>query len=374
VRIVATGLAFVVAVGIAADTAAAKPRKSTCKLTAPPASVASGMTLSFTGKLAPKAKRKVSLQTRSGRKWVTQATGNSSRRGAFKLTVKLDNAGAAKWRVSATKTSKYKSATCSSVTITVTTGTNTGSGTGGMMNGDMPGGTPGSGGPPTPPPADAPKPAYRAIYAVASDEMPVADRPAAIAVDIKAVDEWFATQTTGNVQPRWVRGSGGDPIVTTVMLPNPTSYYNGPDAFAHVRADVAAASPAGATQKTVVWIEGGMMIQGCGITGSDYSILFGAVCGIHPAAGDTWPFGGTYLLAHEMTHNFGAVPDCAPHEGNGHHVTDDSRDVLYQGPNPRDWFNQMLDPGHDDYYATGRADCMGIESSNWWTATSNPAS
>src|SRR5262249_21359799 len=146
---------------------------------------------------------------------------------------------AAKWRVSAKRTSKYKTATCSSVTVTVTTGT--GTGTGGMMNGDMPGGAPGPGASPgntPPPPADSPKPAFRAIYAVASDQMPVAGRPAAIVTDIKATNGWYATQTNGNVQPRWVRGSDGDPVVTTVMLPNPTSYYNGASAFDHVRTDV----------------------------------------------------------------------------------------------------------------------------------------
>jgi hypothetical protein len=75
-----------------------------------------------------------------------------------------------------------------------------------------------------------------------------------------------------------------------------------------------------------------------------------------------------------MTHNFGAVPTCAPHQGGGAHVTDDPRDILYQGPQPRDWNNQMLDPGHDDYYATGRGDCPGIASSAFWTMTSDPGS
>ena len=39
----------------------------------------------------------------------------------------------------------------------------------------------------------------------------------------------------------------------------------------------------------------------------------------------------------------------------------------------RDWDNQMLDPGHDDYYGTGTA-CGDIATSPFWTATSNPGS
>jgi hypothetical protein len=376
VKTFAAGLALALAIGTGAGTAdAASPRKSTCKLTAPPASVAAGMSVPFAGKVSPKAARKVVLQERAGRRWLTRGKGKSSKKGAFSLAARMDQPGTSKWRVTAAKTSKYKSATCSSATVTVTSGTGTGSD--GMMGGDMTG-TPGPGSEaPSSPPAGGHKPgnSFRAIYAVASDEIAVADRPAAILTDIEAANGWFGTQTNGNVQPRWTHGADGAPVVTTVNLPNPTSYYNGPDAFDHVRSDVlAAAPPAAATEKTVVWIEGGTMVQGCGITGSDVSVLFGAVCGIHPSAGDRWPYGGTYLLGHEMTHNFGAVQSCAPHEGAGAHVTDDPRDVLYQGPQPRDWNNQMLDPGHDDYYATGRADCPGIESSPFWTMTSDPGS
>jgi hypothetical protein len=333
------------------------------------------MSVIFKGKVSPKAARKVEVQARVNRRWTTQGKGKSSKKGAFSLGIQMNQVGTSKWRVAAAKTSKYKSATCSSVTVTVTAGTGSNAMAGDMTGTVAPGGG-STDGPPPPPPAQGPKPgnSFRAIYAIASDEAAVSGRPAAILTDIKATNGWYGTQTNGNVQPRWMRGADGDPVVTTVNLPNPTAYYDGADAFNHVRSDVLAAAPAAAaTQKTVVWIEGGMTVPGCGITGSDFSVLFGARCNIHPSTSDRWPYGGTYLLGHEMTHNFGAVQSCAPHEGGGAHVTDDPRDVLYQGPQPRDWNNQMLDPGHDDYYATGRADCPGIESSPFWTMTSDPA-
>ena len=66
-----------------------------------------------------------------------------------------------------------------------------------------------------------------------------------------------------------------------------------------------------------------------------------------------WPYGATYLTAHEMTHAFGAVPACAPHYDLVP-ATSTTNDVLYAGPGDRDWNNIQLDPGHDDYYGHGR--------------------
>jgi hypothetical protein len=52
-------------------------------------------------------------------------------------------------------------------------------------------------------------------------------------------------------------------------------------------------------------------------------------------------------------------------------VNDDPHDILYQGAQPRVWNDQRLDPGHDDYYDTGRADCAGIEGSPYWTMSAD---
>jgi hypothetical protein len=39
---------------------------------------------------------------------------------------------------------------------------------------------------------------------------------------------------------------------------------------------------------------------------------------------------------------------------------------LYNGSEARDWSNLMLDPDHDDYYDTGRSNCLDIAKSAVW--------
>lgn len=79
------------------------------------------------------------------------------------------------------------------------------------------------------------------------------------------------------------------------------------------------------------------------------------------------PYGATYLTVHGLTHALGAVPDCAPNAGNGGHVIDDNRDILYAGSGDRDWDNPRPDPGRDDYYGHGRTDCGDVANHPVWT-------
>jgi hypothetical protein len=225
---------------------------------------------------------------------------------------------------------------------------------------------------PTPVPTPAPKSSFRVLYALASDQTAKPGQVAAIRATIDAVDGWYATQTTGNVRPRWVREPGGAVAVSTITLAN-TAAELGAAGFIDVVGKIQAVSPQPANQRALVFLDT-TNSSGCGVTGAGTSIVFEAACGIHPASPTSWPFDATYLTAHELTHNFGAVSSCAPHAGNGGHVTDDPKDILYSGPLARDWANITLDPGHDDYYATGRSDCPGITASPFWTATSDPLS
>jgi hypothetical protein len=101
-------------------------------------------------------------------------------------------------------------------------------------------------------------------------------------------------------------------------------------------------------------------------SGAGYAIVWMGSCGIAPSAG-TMRFGqgSTFVIAHELIHVLGAVAPCAPHYGNNGHVTDDPRDLLYNGPARRDP-NTVLDPGHDDYYGTGRSDCPDVANHPAW--------
>jgi hypothetical protein len=157
-------------------------------------------------------------------------------------------------------------------------------------------------------------------------------------------------------------------VITVRLAHTAAEYAASGNAFWMISDDLAAVAPAGPTEKTVLWINAGS--GACGESGSSLVVMFEAACGIHPSAFSRWPAGGTYLLAHEMTHSFGAVASCAPHWDGTGHVNDDPRDVLYQGSQARAWSSLILDPGHDDYYATGRTDCGDIAASPFWTKTS----
>src|SRR5678815_3372813 len=96
--------------------------------------------------------------------------------------------------------------------------------------------------------------------------------------------------------------------------------------------------------------------------------LWMPACDIYPSATTpSFPYNATYLAAHEMTHAFGAVPDCAPHADGTGHANDDNRDVVYGGNSQRDWDHITLDPGRDACCGHGRDDCMDIARSPFWT-------
>lgn len=67
-----------------------------------------------------------------------------------------------------------------------------------------------------------------------------------------------------------------------------------------------------------------------------------------------------YLVLHEVFHVVGAVQPCAP-EANGHHVGDDPGDLMYAGNQP--WRPARVDTNRDDYFRTGRAECLDVDRS-----------
>jgi hypothetical protein len=229
-----------------------------------------------------------------------------------------------------------------------------------------------------PPAAPAPAPAapaqpgpgdsFRAIYGVAADQAEDPNHVAAIRHEIGQVNGWYATQTTGAVQPRWTRSAGEVTVRTVRLSHNIADYTAGGLAMAHD--DVLAAAPLDAPgQATVVYMDVSFSQQACGITGYDPPFVWipEARCNNHPTTSSTFPSGGSYLLAHEMTHAFGALDACSG-VGSGH-TTNDNRDVIYSG-NQFQLNTIMLDPGHDDYYASGR--CGDIAASRLWTKSSDP--
>jgi hypothetical protein len=367
-------LAVALAALLGAGSADARRAASKCTAAKLPDQAQMGQLVTLKGKVRPKRRRTVRAQVFSKGHWRAVKKGQSARgSGAFRLKVRLTLAGPVKVRAYAPRTRRLGAAPCHPAKIAVQAP----DGSGTTTPTTMPEPDPSSGAPAPAPMTTGPQPgnSFRAVYAVASDQSAVAGQIPAIVNDIKVVNGWYATQTDNSVQPRWVRdkngdGSLGDPTVTTVMLPHPASAYTGEHGIDVLIDDLkATAPPAADSEKTVVWIEAGD--YACGQTGRGVSVVWETTCDIHPATTDTWPYGGSYLVAHEMTHNFGAVPSCAPHYDGSAHVNDDPHDVLYQGAQARIWNDQKLDPGHDDYYAAGRSDCAGIEASPYWTMTAD---
>ncbi len=203
--------------------------------------------------------------------------------------------------------------------------------------------------------------AIQAVYVVPSDQTPYQGQEAAIAHEIGEVQSWFDTQTGGK-HPIFVR-DGDSFSVVTVNLSGPIEEFT---SITPILAEIRAAVPAVFGHALAIYIEGEFNpreTRSCGWARAREVVIPIGNCDIRPANGSAWPYAGTYLLAHELAHVLGAVPSCAPNEDGTSHVSDDNRDLLYNGPEGRDWANLMLDPGNDDYYMHGRDDCFDIADS-----------
>jgi hypothetical protein len=87
----------------------------------------------------------------------------------------------------------------------------------------------------------------------------------------------------------------------------------------------------------------------CGQGGSDSSGLGLAVMYVQACVGVST----AAVVAHELLHTFGAVPDRAPHNcpaPNDGHTCDSTLDLLYPFTDETPLSGRGLDPGRDDYY------------------------
>jgi hypothetical protein len=212
--------------------------------------------------------------------------------------------------------------------------------------------------------------AFTAIYAVPKGTTPKS-RTGAIRTDIAEVSHWYDTQTHGKV-PRFIT-KNGKPTVHVLRLSITAQKLHSAktDSIGEVKAAIANAGVP-ADEMPVVYVEGGWAGEGaaCGVDGGPVALLWMSNCGgIYPSTSDTWPYGATYLTAHEMTHAMGAVQSCAPHSTGDGHVNDSRKDVLYEGPLQRAWKHLVLDYNHDDYYDSHNANCPSINADAVWMAS-----
>lgn len=214
----------------------------------------------------------------------------------------------------------------------------------------------------------APRPVMRLVYAVPSDMTPDEGLPNAISHEMRVVSDWFSGQTGGR-RPAVEQVNGGFPA-QLVRLPDTRSALEaaGTDAPGAIERAVDRARPRAAGEKLLIYVPV-TAVGGCGFTTPTAAIFPMPSCDITPEVSTPgFPWGGTYLTAHEIAHVLGAVPSCAPHSDGKGHVDDDPRDLLYSGAQPRSWLSLALDPGHDDYFATGRTSCPDIADSAYWAA------
>jgi hypothetical protein len=202
----------------------------------------------------------------------------------------------------------------------------------------------------------------RAFYVVGSDRSLDPAVPGAIRHEVGVATAWFSDQSGGK-RLRFRRDAMGAVTVTSIRSSMTTAQLDAlssAEVLALLRGSGLAVS-----EYAVVWMHA-RTGNACGYASQGLVLLAMQQCDIFPSAGSAFPFGGTYLLVHELTHALGAVPSCAPNTGNGGHVMDDPRDIVYAGPLPRDWDDLMLDPGRDDYFRHGRPGCEDIDTSPLW--------
>ncbi|MGN6607900.1 MAG: hypothetical protein ACTHMS_12935 [Jatrophihabitans sp.] len=227
---------------------------------------------------------------------------------------------------------------------------------------------------------------FQVVYVVPRDVVAV-NRTAAIRTDLGSVIRWFAGQTGGR-RLRFVRAPSHAIRVQTFRLSITRAALqrtaNGHDGLADIKRQLGSSGLLAPRSLAVVYVESSSSRGECGVEGGPLAVLWMHSCGgIYPSTKDAFPYGATYLAAHEMTHAMGAAPNCARHSTKDGHVGDSwypatvggrtvrlGRDIIYEGPPGvpwgRDYQHLVLDWRHDDYYGTGSTTCPDLAKDRVW--------
>ena len=208
--------------------------------------------------------------------------------------------------------------------------------------------------PPPPPPVEA---NIAVVYAVTSGRTPDATMAPAIRQELDLVTQWFQGQAGGR-RPLFARDGASITVTTVALTVTKAQLESSGSPMSTLSGQLAVAGIA-ASRTKLVYVDANF--SACSDTSGVMAVLWMAACNVYPkAATPAWPYGASYLAAHELARAFGAVPACAPHRDASGLVNDDPRDLLYQGPLARQWNNLILDVNHDDYFGHGRAGCTDI--------------
>jgi len=212
-----------------------------------------------------------------------------------------------------------------------------------------------------------------AIYAVPADtnvDMKTVD---AIRREIDVTQAWLRSETGGRTL-RFDQRDGVNAVDINHLMITSTELKARPDAAALINDEFLTGGGEQPDELMLLFVpvEFSNLVR-CGEgSRAGFAIIWVGSCGARPSATTTtFGEGTTFVIAHELIHALGAVQPCAPHYGNNGHVTDDPADLLYDGPAARR-IPIRLDPGRDDYYATGNARCVDVSlHPAWQNARSN---
>lgn len=208
-----------------------------------------------------------------------------------------------------------------------------------------------------------PRPRFvRTIYAVPSDVPVDPTVIPGIQRDVEVTQNWLAAQTGGR-SLRFVERDGATAVDVNHLTVTAAQLQARPDAAGLINDEFRRGGAPDELMLIFVPVRFSELIR-CGEAGG-HAIVWMGSCGATPStATTTFGEGTTSVIAHELMHVLGAVQPCAPHYGNNGHVTDDPRDLLYDGPMSN--AEILLDPGHDDYYATGNSRCPDVATHPAW--------
>jgi len=256
------------------------------------------------------------------------------------------------------------------------------------------GGAGGSSTAPTPPPAAGPVPGQsrstidrpddtpgnqvHVMYVLPSDGVDRSfDSDGTISGAVQWARNWFVDQTGGRRRVRFDTFRGELDITFLRTDRSDAQYVSmGVRIRDAVAADIVAAGFTDTTKIYSVFFgggsprSGGSIPCGQGAQPGNMSAVYLAcllertdVQGLIPVHGLSKILG--MVSIHEIFHNLGAVPDCAPHVASAH-ASDDPRDIMVASGSVQlatyreGSFVPLLDAGRDDYYEHARSGCVDI--------------